>query len=140
MMRAMHVLYEGVGFPRRRSVAWNEKLILAWGKLRRFYLLHFRPDYVASSLRRRVGQCHRTGACCELMFSCPALAWVERLPVCRMYRRRPRNCTVFPIDERDLRDRDIVDPWRPCGFSFRAAEDVCGEARESEKVEVVLRG
>jgi len=28
---------------------------------------------------------------------------------------------MFPIDERDLRDRDIVSPDHPCGFSFGAA-------------------
>jgi hypothetical protein len=25
---------------------------------------------------------------------------------------------MFPIDERDLRDRDIISPDHPCGFSF----------------------
>jgi hypothetical protein len=26
---------------------------------------------------------------------------------------------MFPIDERDLRDRDIMAPHVPCGYSFR---------------------
>ena len=28
------------------------------------------------------------------------------------------NCRLFPIDERDLRDRDLVAPGAPCGFHF----------------------
>jgi hypothetical protein len=31
------------------------------------------------------------------------------------------NCRVFPIDERDLADRDLVLPDRECGFSFARA-------------------
>jgi hypothetical protein len=120
----MQILYEGVGvYPRRevkrlRSLTWHERGLLFWGKLRRFYLVHFRPSYVEESLKRRVGQCHRTGACCNVLFPCPLLSWVKQLPLCGIYRKRPSNCTSFPIDERDLRDRNIVNPWEPCGFSF----------------------
>jgi Fe-S-cluster containining protein len=53
-----------------------------------------------------------------LMFPCPALHRFSRLPVCRIYSSRPANCTTFPIDERDLKDRDLVNPREPCGFSF----------------------
>ena len=120
----MQVLYEGAGVyeqrgvHRLRSLGWRNRAILLWGKLRRFYLVHFRPQYVEASLARRVGECHRTGACCNVLFPCPLLGWVKRLPVCGIYLRRPKNCTTFPIDERDLKDRNIVNPWEPCGFSF----------------------
>ena len=32
-------------------------------------------------------------------------------------------CRLFPIDERDLRDRDIIAPDTPCGFSFLPLEE-----------------
>ncbi len=121
----MQVLYEGVGVyqhrgrERLRSLSWRQRGILLWGKVRRLYLVNFRPRYVEESLTRRVGHCHRTGACCNVMFPCPLLDWASRLPLCGIYKSRPRNCTTFPIDERDLRDRNIVNPWEPCGFSFR---------------------
>jgi len=117
----MTLLYRGKGVP-RASLSWRHRLILGWGKVRRSYLILFRPDYVRRSLARRVGSCHRTGACCVLMFPCPALDRLSRLPVCRIYSRRPANCRTFPIDERDLSDRDLVNPWEPCGFSFLALE------------------
>lgn len=122
----MTLLYQGNGIP-RASLTWRHRFILGWGKVRRFYLVHFRPGYVRRSLARRMGSCHRTGACCLLMFPCPALDKLSRLPLCRIYSSRPRNCHNFPIDERDLRDRDLVNPWDPCGFSF-LARDGRGEA------------
>ena len=129
MMRRMRAMFQERWLVRRRSYSWSERAILAWGKLRRFYLLRFRPGYVTESLKRRVGSCDRTGACCELMFSCPLLNWRDRMPLCRAYKHRPKNCTIFPIDERDLRDRDIVDPWETCGYTFLRP----GETKEEEE-------
>jgi len=95
----------------------REKAILGRGKIRRFCLVHFRPGYVEASIARREGNCNRTGACCNLLFTCPAFA-SSPLPTCRINARKPRVCKMFPIDERDLRDRDIISPDHPCGFSF----------------------
>ena len=112
-------------------------MVLVWGKLRRFYLLTFRPNYVEESLKRRVGKCRRTGSCCRLAFTCPWFAWLERLPICRHYRRRPRNCTIFPIDERDIRDRDIVDPHEACGFTFLSREEARESSEKQKHAEIV---
>ena len=95
----------------------REKAALGWGKIRRFCLVHFRPRYVEASIALRRGQCDRTGACCKLLFTCPAYA-THPIPTCRIHRYRPRVCRMFPIDERDIRDRNIVSPDHPCGFSF----------------------
>jgi len=100
------------------SLTFRERAILGWGKLRRFYLAHCRPSYVRESLARRVGQCARTGACCNLMFTCPLLDRRAEPVRCTIHEIKPRVCRLFPIDERDLLDRDIVSPDRPCGFSF----------------------
>jgi hypothetical protein len=95
----------------------REKTRLFRGKIRRFLLVHLRPGYVERSLARRRGHCHRTGACCNLLFTCP-LYTPDPLPTCRINRRKPKVCKIFPIDERDLSDRDVISPDVPCGFSF----------------------
>ena len=82
------------------------------GKIRRFYLLHFRPAYVRRHLLRRRGEWAQCGACCSLGNACPCLEHPSRR--CLIYLGlRPRSCCVFPIDERDLRD---VGPH--CGYYF----------------------
>jgi hypothetical protein len=96
----------------------RERLTLGWGKVRRLYLAHFRPAYVRESLARRRGHCDRTGACCRLMFTCPLLDARPHPVRCTIHSVKPRVCRLFPIDERDLRDRDIVSPMVPCGFTF----------------------
>jgi len=100
------------------SLTLKERLTLGRGKLRRFYLAHFRPGYVRQSLARRLGQCDRTGACCHLMFTCPLLDQKSDPVRCTIHAIKPKVCRLFPIDERDLRDRDIISPHTPCGFSF----------------------
>jgi hypothetical protein len=89
------------------------------GKVRRFLLTTFRPGYVRQSLARRRGECDRSGACCQLAWLCPGLRMEQDGSSCRLYQvGRPAPCQVFPIDERDLAERDLVMPDRPCGFWF----------------------
>ncbi len=95
---------------------------LFWGKIRRFYLGHFRPGYVESKISLRRGECLRCGTCCALLYACPEL---EDLPDgntrCRIHEKRPKNCSIFPVDQADLKDRDLVsrnNGERPCGFDF----------------------
>ena len=52
------------------------------------------------------------------MFTCPLLDRKATPVRCTIHEIKPRVCRLFPIDERDLRDRDIVSPDHPCGFSF----------------------
>ena len=100
------------------SLTTRERMTLGWGKVRRLYLAHFRPGYVRESLARRRGQCDRSGACCHLMFTCPLLDRRSDPVGCSIHETKPTVCRLFPIDERDLRDRDILSPDAPCGFSF----------------------
>ena len=107
----------------RTDLTATERMRLGWGRLRRMYLATFRPAYVRASIARRLGDCNRTGACCHLMFTCPILD-VKSEPVrCRIQAHKPSVCKLFPIDERDLRDRDIISPDAPCGFSFLPPEE-----------------
>jgi len=107
------------------ELSFREKTILGWGKVRRFCLVHFRPGYVERSLSRRQGGCNRTGACCNLLFACP-IYLAKPLPTCRINEYKPKVCKMFPIDERDLRDRDIISPDVPCGFSFLPSDQKTG--------------
>ena len=136
----MHETLDGDGPAQVPSLGWRERAILGWGKLRRFYLLRFRPAYVEESLKRRIGECRRTGTCCELAFPCPLSSLMEHLPGCRHYERRPRNCKTFPIDERDIRDRDIVNPHDPCGFSFLSPEEALEREEKERQAELVAGG
>ncbi len=90
------------------------------GKLRRFALHAVNEEYVAKMARYRLGECLRCGLCCKLLFECPFL---QNLPDgtgrCRIHGRKPDNCAFFPIDERDLRERDSLGAKTPCGYRFR---------------------
>ncbi len=95
------------------------------GKFRRLYLTLLRPGYVRRQRQRRRGECLRCGRCCRLAVRCPLLEGRDR---CRIYGlARPRACTGFPVDERDLADVD-----GRCGFYFAdepAAEEALSGAR-----------
>lgn len=97
------------------------RLILLRGVVRRFFLYTFNRPYVERSIARRKGECVRCGACCHLIANkCGALDLRADGSSCRLYKHyRMPNCRIFPIDERDIADRNLVaPPDRPCGFHF----------------------
>ena len=96
--------------------------ILIRGKLRRIYLCFLHMDYVQESHAQRHGQCRRCGRCCFMVFRCPFYHLEEGVPACRIHETKPRVCRLFPIDERDLRDRDLMAPDIPCGYVFNQDE------------------
>ena len=73
------------------------------GRLRRFWAGNFRRGYVKRQLARRRGECGQCGVCCALGITCPAL---RQAGCCSIYTTggRPRNCEIFPLDEKDLAD------------------------------------
>ena len=86
-------------------------LTVLTGKLRRMWLCTFRPGYVRAQLARRRGACLQCGRCCRLAFRCPMLARGNK---CLIYTvARPRNCTMFPLDARDL-----AEVGNQCGYRF----------------------
>ncbi|MCK4908326.1 MAG: hypothetical protein KAS70_00375 [Planctomycetes bacterium] len=101
---------------------WKHNLIQLWGKTRRAYLVYYHPAYVKKNLRHRVGECHRCGTCCKLMFDCWWLNNHCQTTGCRHYSLRSRVCHIFPIDERDLKDRDLLNPTKKCGYSFNGTK------------------
>ncbi len=92
--------------------------VMTWGKVRRAFLIAVRKKRVVEKLGRRRGACTRCGACCKILFKCPAYDDSDGTPKCLIYNDRPGVCGLFPLDEKDLRDRDIVMPGTNCGFFF----------------------
>lgn len=103
--------------------SFRTRMILWRGVFRRFFLSVFRPGYVKASIARRQGSCARCGACCHLTakHGCPSLAFEEAgLSLCKIHGSvRMPNCVIFPVDARDIADRDLVAPdGVKCGFRF----------------------
>ncbi|MFW6108759.1 MAG: hypothetical protein ACOC8D_02985 [bacterium] len=96
----------------------RQHLQLLRGKVRRFYLGVFRRRYVRQNHARRHGECARCGACCIMGFHCLTLRRNGHGTECAIHNHRPMNCRLFPIDERDLADRDLILPHVPCGYHF----------------------
>jgi hypothetical protein len=92
-----------------------------WGKIRRAFLIGFRKKRVLEKLDRRRGGCSRCGACCKIVFRCPAYDDADGDPKCLIYNDRPGVCGLFPLDEKDLAERDIVMPEKKCGYYFEDA-------------------
>jgi hypothetical protein len=102
-----------------RKTTFRVRLILLRGVLRRLLLTLFRPGYVRAQRARRRGECVRCGACCQLAWKCPRYHDPDGLPSCLFYGRcRPPNCGNFPIDQRDIADRNRICPDQPCGYSW----------------------
>jgi hypothetical protein len=105
-----------------RLKAWYTRKIVARDligqflrKFRRAYLGTFKKDYIQASIAaNRQGDCHRCGACCELIYKCPFLGRDgQNLPYCRIYGDlRPANCKNYPFDAVDSE----IDK---CGYSFK---------------------
>ncbi len=98
----------------------TNELKLIRGTIRRTYLTLFRQGYVRASLARRQGECRRCGTCCALSWRCRcSYLDQDRLPACTIYNTlRLKNCSQFPLDARDLADRDLVAPDIPCGYRW----------------------
>ena len=97
----------------RSSVLFRHLL----GKLRRQWLVTFRPGYVRRQLALRQGDCRQCGICCALGHTCPLLHNPTRHCLI-YYGYRPKSCCVFPVDERDL--QDVQAAGGTCGYAFPA--------------------
>jgi hypothetical protein len=100
------------------DLTMRQRYVLFCGKIRRAYIGHFRRKYVQQQEAARKGSCHRCGACCKLLFKCPFLLEEEGHYTCRIHGNKPENCHIFPINRRDLSDRDLISPKQKCGFYF----------------------
>ncbi|MGM0607951.1 MAG: hypothetical protein ACQESP_06005 [Candidatus Muiribacteriota bacterium] len=97
----------------------KNNLKLGIGKIRRFYLSTFRKKQVKKMLQKRKGQCNQCGACCQLLVKCPFLYRKDNLFCCKIYGKvRPINCIVFPLNKKDIKERDYINTDIACGYYF----------------------
>lgn len=90
------------------------------GKIRRFFVTHFRKRYILEQQEKRQGSCNQCGACCSLLYTCPFLL---RSGKCVTYGHcRPEACEAFPIDEHDV--QEISSLGQKCGFSFNTPSEL----------------
>ena len=100
-----------------RLSAWLHEGI---GKARRFYLSHLRRGYIERMRKLRRGECKRCGKCCALFWKCP---YIQESSQCRIYDKRFKPCSDFPIDS-----RDISGVCADCGHYFITEEQARAEA------------
>jgi hypothetical protein len=97
------------------------KVLILWkGVARRLFLYCLHRKYVEESIQQRKGACKRCGACCRLFLKkCVYLNFdQDGNALCLKYKGfRMPNCRIFPIDKRDITDRDMISET-PCGFYF----------------------
>jgi hypothetical protein len=98
---------------------FNIRIFLLKGVLRRFFLYMFNRAYVQKNIERRKGSCKQCGACCRLFMShCVYLRFEDGKSSCVNYNGfRMPNCKIFPIDEQDIKERDVLSNI-PCGYHF----------------------
>ena len=90
------------------------------GVMRRFFIFIFHKKYIEDMLKFRSGKCARCGACCKLISrKCPYLELnSEGMYSCKIHKSfRMPNCIIFPVDYRDIEDRNLV-TCKPCGYKF----------------------
>lgn len=105
-------------------ISFSVRALLFAGVLRRWLLHTFRRGYVRSQLAARQGACARCGACCQMTWRCMFYHAPGDQPMCKSYTTcRLPNCINFPIDERDLADRDRVAPGSQCGYHWPRQPD-----------------
>jgi len=94
---------------------WGGSFVIhLMGKLRRFYLVYFRKEYVKKQLASRKGECLQCAQCCSFVFVCPMLT---RRSTCRTYNKfRLEMCKSFPIDQRDI--DEVARRGGTCGYRF----------------------
>jgi len=110
---------KGRGWNLPEGNSWRDLLRLLKGKARRFSLCYFHRHYIGRMKQLRRGECQRCGQCCNMILDCP---YLDGEKLCVHYHSRPRSCSDFPIDERDVRDANCR------GFHFISP----GEAEREE--------
>ena len=105
---------QGISFF-KRAIHESRSVAHLIGKFRRWYLIHFRKEYVLRQALLREGTCHQCGTCCGLLYICPMLTKRRR---CLIYNTcRPSVCKLFPVDQRDIDEIELC--GAACGYWFR---------------------
>ncbi|MDD4279485.1 hypothetical protein GX645_05490 [Candidatus Sumerlaeota bacterium] len=103
-----------------QKYTWKMRYAMTAGKIRRFFLGHFCKNKVQEFHDLRESECARCGACCKLLFRCPHLIVDDQgYYSCNIHTKRPVNCRIYPLDQRDIDERDMVAPGTKCGYRFK---------------------
>ena len=104
----------------RDHYTWGMRWAMLNGKIRRFFRGHLNPAKVKDCHSNRESECARCGACCKILFECPYLIEDEQgYYSCKIHDKRPLNCRIYPMDMKDIAERDMVSPSTKCGYSFK---------------------
>lgn len=107
---------------RRVTLTWKHILVLKKklpGRLRRLINIKFRKGYVERQLALRKGACQMCGNCC-CERSCPFLVQSSGRLECILHpSSKPANCSVYPIDKKD------VEEYGCKGFWFEEGRTIC---------------
>ncbi|GMO17558.1 MAG: hypothetical protein Pg6A_04040 [Termitinemataceae bacterium] len=101
-----------------KKITIFHRMFLWKGVIRRFFIYVFKGHI--KNHGKRKGKCLRCGSCCKLMFKvCPYLK-TEADGKCTCVKHesfRMPNCEIFPVDIRDIKDRNILSK-QTCGYYF----------------------
>ena len=103
------------------KISLRNRLLLWSGVKRRFLLYLFNRNFIIENISKRQGECLQCGVCCKLAFKkCPYLTFdANGKSSCTKYIYRMPNCQIFPVDFRDIKERDALSKI-PCGYSFES--------------------
>lgn len=88
------------------------------GKVRRFVKSTFLKGATLRDLSKRKGFCNRCGACCKLVFKCPAYKEENGEGMCLIYNDRPGVCALYPLDIKDIQELKKTMPHVKCDYYF----------------------
>ena len=87
------------------------------GKVRRIVRVYLSPErHRLDPTSTALGSCARCGTSCKLGWQC--FFWDKKSGGCSIYTHRPKICRVFPLDQRDIDERNLINRREPCGYRF----------------------
>ena len=105
-----------------KSVSWHDTVLLVYARLRREFLISFKPRYVLKQLQERKGKCNAC-SCCSCLnltpFSCSFFD--KKTNTCKTWNNLPVSCYVFPLDEKEIELTKKVKSFN-CGFYWGKKE------------------
>jgi hypothetical protein len=120
LRRGVGHFYNGAAFVVLCFYPKPDNYRLLRGKVRRLVRVYISPgrnQLKPASIA--LGACARCGTSCKLAWQC--FFWDKKNGGCSIYSHRPRICRVFPLDQRDIEDRNLVNRRQPCGYRFESS-------------------
>ncbi|HNV70215.1 MAG TPA: YkgJ family cysteine cluster protein [Candidatus Ozemobacteraceae bacterium] len=94
-------------------------------QLKRRYMMLFKKEEVAETLKLRRGECLSCGECCRSSFPCPFLFERDGLELCRIHADKPEPCRLYPFSPEDV----FPHTEGKCGYYFITPEEAEKESK-----------